>query len=209
MSMAAIRYSHGMSRWAPDARVRLEQAALELYDQHGYDQTTTTQIAKRAGLTQRTFFRHFADKREVLFDGAGRLQDFLVDGVLHAPTHAAPLEAVAVALGTAGAVFPFERELSRQRQRIILANSELQERELIKLTSLSTALADALRQRGVPDRAARLAAEAGIAIFRSAYERWLDELDQDDFGQLIRDSLEELRTITNREDGGNPASPVA
>lgn len=196
MTVVAISYGGGMGRWAPDARGRLEQAALELYDQHGYDQTTVTQIAERAGLAQRTFFRHFTDKREVLFGGADQLQEFLVRGVSGAPAAAAPMEAITEALGAAGAVFPAQRDLSRQRQRIIAANPELQERELIKLTSLSTALAEALRQRGVADRAARLAAEAGIAIFKAAFERWVDEPDQDDFDQLVQDALQDLRAVT-------------
>lgn len=167
-----------------------------LYDRHGYDQTTT-QIAQQAGLAQRTFFRHFADKREVLFGGAHRLQEFLVRGVNDAPASTALLEAVTGAMSAASEVFPAERDLSRQRQRIIAANPELQEREQIKLTSLSAALSGALRERGVPDRAVRLAADVGIAVFKAAYERWLQEPDQEDFGELMRDALEQLRAVTN------------
>lgn len=190
------RYDALVSRWAPDARERLEQAALELYDSRGYDGTTTTQIAEQAGLAQRTFFRHFADKREVLFGGAGRLQGFLVDEVTSAPGSAEPLEAITAALGAAGALMFADRDVLRQRQRIIAANAELQERDLIKMTSLSAALAGALRERGVTERSARLAAEAGVAIFRAAFERWLDEPEQRDFGQLVRDALEDLRAVT-------------
>ncbi len=186
-----------MSRWAPGARERLEMAALQLYDQHGYEQTTTTQIAERAGLAQRTFFRHFTDKREVLFGGAGRLREFLVEGVEAAPAAVAPLEAVIGALSAAREVLPAERELSRQRGRIIAANPELQEREQIKLSSLSAALSGSLRGRGVPDRVARLAAEAGIAVFKVAYERWLDEPEDEDFAHLVRESLHELRAVTS------------
>ena len=88
MSVAAIKYDRGMTRWEPDARGRLEQAALELYGERGFEQTTVAEIAKRAGLTERTFFRHFADKREVLFGGAGALQELLVSTVASAPDSA-------------------------------------------------------------------------------------------------------------------------
>ena len=74
-----------MGRWEPNARGRLEQAAMELYLERGFDQTTVAEIAERAGLTERTFFRHFADKREVLFAGAGALQELLVSAVAGAP----------------------------------------------------------------------------------------------------------------------------
>ena len=146
MSVAVITYDHGMSRWEPNARGRLEQAALELYGERGFEQTTVAEIAARAGLTERTFFRHFADKREVLFGGAGALQELLVSTVASAPDSAAPIDAVAAALEAAGAVLQERRDYARQRQAIIAANAELQERELIKLASLAAAIADALRR---------------------------------------------------------------
>jgi AcrR family transcriptional regulator len=185
-----------MGRWEPNAHGRLEQAALELYSERGFEQTTVAEIAKRAGLTERTFFRHFADKREVLFWGAGALQEFLVNGVADAPESLAPIDAVAAALEAAGALFSERRDFARRRQRIIAANSELQERELIKLASLSAALADTLRRRGVKDPAASLAAEAGIAVFKIAFERWVNETNQQDLSGLIRESLDELKAVT-------------
>ena len=185
-----------MTRWEPNARERLEQAALALYGERGFDNTTVAEIAERAGLTERTFFRHFADKREVLFWGAGALQELLVDAVGAAPESAAPIEAVAVALEAAGAVLQQRREFSRQRQKIIAANAELQERELIKLASLASAIADALRRRGVGDPAASLTAEAGIAVFRIAFERWVEESAPQDLPRLMRESLEDLRAVT-------------
>src|SRR5471030_1118247 len=126
-----------MGRWEPNARGRLERAALELYGERGFDQTTVAEIAERAGLKERTFFRHFADKREVLFWGAGSLQELLVNAVADAPDSLAPIDAVAAALEAAGALLQQRREFSRQRQSIIAANAELQERELIKLASLA------------------------------------------------------------------------
>jgi AcrR family transcriptional regulator len=185
-----------MSRWEPDARGRLERAAMELFLERGFEQTTVTEIASRAGLTQRTFFRHFADKREVLFAGSAALQELLVTTLAGAPDSAAPIDAVAAALGAAGAVLQERREYSRQRQAVIAANPELQERELIKLASLSTALAAALRDRGVADPAASLAAETGIAVFRIAIERWQNETGGRDLPQLIRESLGALKAMT-------------
>ena len=185
-----------MVRWEPDSRGRLEQAALALFGEHGFESTTVAEIAARAGLTERTFFRYFADKREVLFWGAGALQEFLVSAVAAAPDSAAPLEAVAAALESTGALFEERRESALQRQTVIAANPELQERELIKLASLASALAAALRGRGVNGTAANLAAEAGIAIFKVAFERWVDESNGQDLPQLIRESLDELRAVT-------------
>ncbi|MFJ6213892.1 TetR family transcriptional regulator [Streptomyces sp. NPDC092296] len=193
-----------MSRWEPNARGRLEQAALELYSERGFEQTTVTEIARRAGLTERTFFRHFADKREVLFAGAASLQQLFVSTLADAPESAAPIDAVATALQAAAAVFQERREHSRQRQRVITANAELRERELIKLASLAAALADTLRQRGVAEPAASLAAEAGIAVFKIAFERWINGTDQQDMSQLIRESLAELKAVTA---GGHSPSP--
>ncbi len=196
MSVTAVKYDRGMTRWEPNARGRLERAALELYGERGFEQTTVAEIAKRAGLTERTFFRHFADKREVLFWGAGALQELLVGTVASAPDSAVPIDAVAAAIEAAGVVLQERREYARQRQAVIAANVELQERELIKLASLAAAMAGTLRQRGVPDLAASLAAEAGIAVFRIGFERWVSETGQADLPRLIRESLDELKAVT-------------
>ncbi|WP_127542174.1 TetR/AcrR family transcriptional regulator [Actinoplanes sp. OR16] len=184
-----------MARWTPNARGRLETAALELYDEHGYDQATVTQITERAGLTERTFFRHFADKREVLFGGSQLLQDHLVERVTDAPPSAAPWEAMTAALSTAGDVLPADREYSRLRQRVIAAHPGLMERELIKLATLSEALADALQRRGIAARTAHLAADTAIAVFKAAFTRWLETPEQSDFATLVREASEEQRVI--------------
>jgi AcrR family transcriptional regulator len=195
MTAAVIDYDRPMTRWEPDSRGRLAQAAMELYAERGFEQTTVAEIAKRAGLTERTFFRHFADKREVLFAGAGSLQELLVSTVAAALDSLSPIDAVAVGLDAVAALLQEGREYSRQRQAIIVANPELQERELIKLASLASALADVLRRRGVGDPAASLTAEAGIAVFKVAFERWIDETSERDLSQLIRESLDELRVV--------------
>jgi AcrR family transcriptional regulator len=196
MTAAAVRYDRGMGRWEPDARGRLLKAALELYGERGFEQTTVAEIATRAGLTERTFFRHFADKREVLFAGAQALEDLIVSTVAKAPARLAPIDAAAAGIEAAGAAIQEGGDLPRQRAAIIAASAELQERELIKLASLSSALADALRRRGVSEPAASLSAEAAIAVFRIAFERWVDEIDDQNLPRLIRDSLDALRAVT-------------
>jgi AcrR family transcriptional regulator len=187
-----------MGRWQPDAQARLLKAALALYGERGYEETTVAEIAERAGLTKRTFFRYFADKREVLFAGAGAgtLLEFMVSALTAAPESAAPIEAVAAALQAAAALLQERREYSRQRQAVIAANPGLQERELIKLASLGSALAEALRQRGVTEPAASLTAEAGIAVFKVAFERWVGGPSQPELPQLISESLDQLKAVT-------------
>ncbi|MHA4816108.1 TetR/AcrR family transcriptional regulator [Streptomyces aculeolatus] len=185
-----------MGRWEPNARERLEQAALELYREHGFEQTTVKEIAKRAGLTERTFFRHFADKREVLFPHASPLQEALVGAVDESPQSAAPMDSISAALQAAGALLMERRELARQRQVVIAANAELRERELIKLATLAAELAQALRRRGVADPAASLAAEVGIAVFKTAFERWTSEDGEQGLSQLVRAAFDELKAVT-------------
>ena len=185
-----------MSRWEPNARGRLEQAALELYRERGFDQTTVTEIAERAGLTERTFFRYFADKREVLFWGQENLRELYVSTIAAAPASAAPIDTVAAALEAAAPVFHERRELARQRQAVIAANPGLQERELIKLASLASAMADALRGRGVPEPAASLAAEVGVIAFKTAFAQWVDDPHEQDLARLIRQALDQLKAAT-------------
>ncbi len=169
---------------------------MELYVERGFEQTTVAQIAGRAGLTERTFFRHFADKREVLFWGAASLRELLVTTVAEAPASVSPFDAIAVAVEAAGALLQERREGAQVRQSIIAANPELQERELIKLASLASAMAEALRLRGIKEPAASLAAEAGIAVFRISFERWIVETNRRAFPELIRESIAELKAVT-------------
>jgi AcrR family transcriptional regulator len=191
-----------MGRWEPDARRRLEEAAFALYAEHGFEQTTVAEIAERAGLTERTFFRYFADKREVLFSGATVLHDALVSAVEEAPASLASLDAAAAAIEAIAALIP-NRTFARERQGIIAANPDLQERELIKMASLSTALATALRGRGIGEPSATLAAEIAIAVFRNAFERWVEPGGQRDLPDLVRESFAEVRALSA---GSDPAS---
>ncbi len=197
-----------MSRWEPDAAGRLAKAAMELYLERGFDETTVAEIAKRAGLTERTFFRHFADKREVLFAGAAQLQEVLVGVVADAPTDLAAVDAAIAGVAAGGALIQERRAFARQRYEIIAANAELQERELIKMASLSLSLADTLRRRGVADPAASLAAEVAITVFRVGFERWVADPIHLDLPQLIHASFLELKAVTASSEAGRP-SPIA
>jgi AcrR family transcriptional regulator len=185
-----------MGRWEPDARGRLLKAALELYGEHGFEQTTVAQIAERAGLTERTFFRHFADKREVLFAGADVLQERMVSAAAEAPAGTTPIEAAAAGIEAAGMLIQEGGELPRQRQSIIAASVELQERELIKLASLAARLAEVLRGRGVGEPEASLAAEAALAAFKIGFDRWVSSDDERELPHVIRESLEALKAVS-------------
>jgi len=168
---------------------------MELYIERGFEQTTVAEIAARAGLTARTFFRYFADKREVLFGGSASLQELLVAALEGAPDAASPMEAVAAALDEAAAVLGQGREYSRKRQSVIAANAELRERELIKMASLGAALADGLRRRGVADPIASLAAEAGIVVFRVAFGSWVTDPEDQDLSRIMRETLDQLTAL--------------
>jgi AcrR family transcriptional regulator len=169
---------------------------MALYAEQGFENTTVAEIAERAGLTERTFFRHFTDKREVLFSGSGEFQELLVGSVANAPGSLPPIGAAAEGLLAAAAMLQQREEFARQRAKIIAANAELQERELIKLASLSAALADTLRGRGVTEPAASLTAEVAMAVFRTAFERWIDQAGGPGLPQLISDSIDELAALT-------------
>ncbi|WP_223642077.1 TetR/AcrR family transcriptional regulator [Corallococcus sp. EGB] len=194
-----------MGRWEPNARDRLAQAAMTLFQEHGYDRTTVEEIAARAGLTERTFFRYFTDKKEVLFGGSDLLHERIVATIADAPQGAAPLDTVAAALESLTPFFKDRRDYARARQALLVANAELRERELIKLASLASAAAGALRKRGVPEPTASLSAEAGIAVFKVAFERWLEDPRAQDLSRHIQLGLDELRAVTA---GTGPVAPA-
>jgi AcrR family transcriptional regulator len=185
-----------MSRWKPDAQGRLMAAAIELFDEQGYEATTVAGIAERAGLTKRTFFRYFADKREVLFSGSSELQRLWLEGVAAAPADATPLAVVAAGLDPVAEMFSERHQFARIRAQIVEANPELQERELIKLQNLAGAITGALVQRGVPANAAILAAQAGVTVFHVAFAHWVAQDDPTAFRQLLAEALQDLRSVT-------------
>ncbi|WP_326825359.1 TetR/AcrR family transcriptional regulator [Streptosporangium sp. NBC_01756] len=188
-----------MARWEPRAPERLQEAALELFATRGYEQTTATEIAQSVGLTERTFFRHFSDKREVLFYGQDVFVQAFLAGMDTAPPSASPIEIVACALRSAASLFPDERRPhSRKRQSVIELNPALQERESHKLASLATTVADALRARGVNELAATLAAESGATVFGIAFTQWIREGEQRSLADISADVLRELLNLTGK-----------
>ena len=168
---------------------------MELFAERGYDSTTVAEIAARAGLTERTFFRHFADKREVLFGGGPILEQMMVEAVAAAPTDAHPLDAIAAGLSRAAEMMQERRSFARMRQSVITANAELHERELIKMARLAAALTATLVKRGVAAPTASMAAEVGVAVFRVAFQRWVGDDPETQFTQIMGSALAELRAV--------------
>ncbi|HEY1644085.1 MAG TPA: TetR family transcriptional regulator [Streptosporangiaceae bacterium] len=186
-----------MGRWEPGARERLQAAALELFATRGFEQTTAAEIAQAVGLTERTFFRHFSDKREVLFYGQEQFLQAFVDGVDAAPPDASPFEVIAAALDAAASFFPDERRPhSRTRQIVIDQNPALRERELHKLATLATVVAGALRARGTTEPAATLAAQSGATVFGIAFAQWIRDGEMRPLRGIAADVLRELLTLT-------------
>lgn len=184
-----------MPRSGAEARRRLQQAALELYQERGYDQTTTAEIAARAGVNERTFFRHFPDKREVLFDGEARLRAALTQEVADAADGLRPLDLLLCAFRKAGRILEDNRPFSEPRLKVIAVTPALRERDLAKAASLTEAVAEALRQRGVPDRLAGLAAHTGWAAFHQAAQAWIDDPAKSLDAHLIR-AFDDLRALS-------------
>lgn len=187
-----------MARWQPGARERLQAATIELVAEQGFEQTTVAEIASRAGLTERTFFRYFADKREVLFTGQDEFAAMFLDGIAAAPSDAEPLAAANHAVDVVAADFfpPEHRSYARQRQAIIDAHPGLRERELLKLAGLATAMAHALQERGAPPSTALLAAELAVTVFRVAFTRWAGDPDDRDLVAVLADVRVELGALT-------------
>jgi AcrR family transcriptional regulator len=182
-----------MARWEPGARERLQAAALELFATRGFEQTTAAEIAESVGLTERTFFRHFSDKREVLFYGQDQFLQAFVDGVNAAPADASPLEVIGSAVHAAAAFFPDERRpYSRMRQSVIDQNPALRERELHKYSGLAATVAEALRARGIGEPAATLAAQSGGTVFGIAFAQWIREGETRSLADIASDVLHEL-----------------
>jgi AcrR family transcriptional regulator len=186
-----------MVRWEPGAKERLQAAALELFATRGFEQTTAAEIAQAVGLTERTFFRHFSDKREVLFSGQDLFLQAFLDGVEDAPPEATPFEVIAFALRAGGSFFPDERrQYSRTRQTVIDDNPALQERELHKFAGLTTSVAEALRTRGISEPAATLAAESGSAVFGIAFAQWIRPSEYRSLTEIAIEVLGELRALS-------------
>jgi AcrR family transcriptional regulator len=180
-------------------RERLVLAAVDLFSEQGYDATTVTQIAGRAGVTKSTFFRYFPDKREILVAGQETLSQLLTDGIAEAPGGASPLEAVAAGLERVSAAMgPMNRELGPRMKAAVAASAELQERDALKSVGLAAAMTSALMARGVPDSTAHLAGELGVLAFKRGYSEWSegDREAEKDLAQYTLAALDELRAAT-------------
>jgi AcrR family transcriptional regulator len=181
-------------------RERLVLAAVDLFTEQGYDATTVTQIAERAGVTKSTLFRYFPDKREILAAGQETLSRLLTDGIAEAPEGASPLEAVAAGLQrVSGEMGPMNRELGPRMKAAIAANAELQERATLKSVGLAAAITAALVARGVPDPTAQLAGELGVLAFKRGYSEWSDDdrESENDLAHYTLAALDELRKATS------------
>ena len=185
-----------MARWEPNARERLQAAAFELFEERGYDRTTVGDIAARADLTERTFFRYFTDKREVLFSGSEELEKLIVSAIASAPKTMSPLDVVVAALAASSPAFEARRAIARKRQALIAAHAELRERELIKALKIAATLVTCLRERGVPQATAALLAQTGTTLFQNAFERWIEDTKKRDLAHHMHAALAELRRLT-------------
>ncbi len=175
-----------MPRWEAGAQDRLLNAAMELFTAEGYDQTSVADIAAAAGVTERTFFRHFADKREVLFGGANLLEEPMLAALADGPDPAAnPGCAMLSALTAAGEALESRRDFTRRRHAVVASHASLRERELLKLAGLADSAADALRQRGVSEEEAVTVAEVAVTLFRVAFERWVSDAGAGSFAEVL------------------------
>jgi len=183
-----------MGRWEPDARGRMIRAAMELFDERGFEPTTAGDIAERAGVTERTFFRHFTDKREVLFDGSKTMEQTAYDAILAAPADLSPLDAALAGMVAAGGLLEDRRDHAVRRSGIIAANPSLQERELLKLAAMTGTTAEALRTRGVAEPTASLAAHSALTVFHVAFTRWVST-EPTRFATCITEAAAALRAL--------------
>jgi AcrR family transcriptional regulator len=188
-----------MSRWEPNAKERLAQAALSLYQEQGYEQTTVAEIAERAGLTKRTFFRYFADKQEVLFGGEDTLASLCASAIEKAPATATPMEIILAALEALVPIFQERHGIVRKRQSVIDANPRLQEREMLKRAALTSVMVDSLKRRAVVGSAASLIVNIGAAVFQTAFEQWVGETEASDLSRRVRAVFQQLQSIIAAE----------
>jgi len=197
MTRHVIAYDAAVGRWQPDARERLERAALELFVEQGFPETTVPQITARAGLTTRTFFRHFTDKREVLFAGEGEIPAQVAQLMADAPVPLSPMALIVDGLQTFAATrFEGQREHLRIRRAVIQADEGLRERELRKLAALSDAIRQGFRDRGVDDVTSTLAAQVAVTVFSVSVGRWLDSEVEQPLAGVVLDTLGALQSVT-------------
>ncbi|GAA3581005.1 TetR/AcrR family transcriptional regulator [Amycolatopsis ultiminotia] len=187
-----------MARWDPGTEQRLTRAALDLFGAHGYDDVTITQIAERAGITRRSYFRYFPDKREVLFPRSEQLPPAMADMVLAVDEHADPLTAALHGVTEVGTLLVAQAERAAERRAVISASAELRERDRTKGAAVAAAIEDALQQRGSPPDEAKLVAQIAAIVFENAFERWVDAAGQTGFAACVQSVAATIRTVVTR-----------
>ena len=194
-----------MPRWEPNAQQRLKLAALDLYATRGYHDTTVGDIASHAGVTSRTYFRYFPDKREILFGGADELRNRIERALRDAPANLPPSDATLQAMSSCDDLFqPSEHEHLRQRDAIIRSADELQEREARKLASIAAVMAAGLVERGFGKDDAQLVADLALVVFKQASRLWMDE-PATSYAILLRRAAAQARTILTAS-GSSPSA---
>ncbi|MBU2664004.1 TetR/AcrR family transcriptional regulator [Actinoplanes bogorensis] len=181
-----------MARWEPDARGRLQTAAMTLFQERGFAEVTVAEIAERAGLTKRTFFNHFADKREVFFANAQMFEESVLARLDEADPELSAIDAAVHAVTLAGRELAPYYDFAKARIAVLAVTPELRERDLVKTAGLTAAMARALGERGVPPRTAEFAAQAALTVFAVAAAEWIAGKDAD-LAVLMRRALDELR----------------
>ncbi|MBE8519965.1 TetR/AcrR family transcriptional regulator [Amycolatopsis sp. H6(2020)] len=182
-----------MARWDPGTADRLRKAALELYAEHGYDAVTITQIAERAGITRRSYFRYFPDKREVLFAGSEQLPPAVAEAVLAAEEGESPLRTALAALAEVGTRVTQLVDPSPERRAVIAATPELRERERSKAAAITSAIREGLERRGTRPEPAKAAAQVATIVFGDAFDRWIDAAGKRDFPACLKTAAATLR----------------
>lgn len=186
-----------MTRWEPGARERLAAAALELFVEQGFAATTVPQITERAGLTTRTFFRHFSDKREVLFGAEDDLPAVVDAQMRQAPAGTDPMQLIEIGLReVANDRFDGLHGYLRTRRSIVRSDSGLRERELRKSLILAEAASAGFHRRGLDELTATLAAHISVTAFDIAIDRWLDQDNPPALADIVTETLAALRAIT-------------
>ena len=171
---------------------------MELFQEKGYEGTTVEEISQRAGLTQRTFFRYFADKREVFFAGSEEF-GLAVAAKVESSDEADPLARVVGAFeSVAAALFDNRAEAVRQRTAIVASSPELQEREVHKLGKIVAQVAEVLVTQGQTPALAQFVSELGVLVFRSSFAVWAARQTEETLAATIRSTLGQLRTLVHR-----------
>lgn len=193
-------YDESMPRWEPNPRERLERAAIELFSEQGYNETTVEQIAAGAGLARSTFFRHFGDKREILFGGQDGLAARLAEGIEKAPSKQTALEAIETAFTDVAEIWftPERRDLAPRRISVIESNPDLAERELLKRRGITNAITGALRSRGIEEPFTTVAAELATLAFSETIAAWAEPDNTEEFPAIARRVLRRMHTAATK-----------